>query len=284
MKRIESIDELRAAIADWREAGARIALVPTMGNLHKGHLALVDIAAAQADHVIVSVFVNPTQFGPNEDYEDYPRTLETDARQLARTGADILFAPAVDEMYPDGPGLSTSLSVAALADELEGASRPGHFDGVASVVCRLMNICHPDIAVFGQKDYQQLVVLRRMCADLHLQVEIIAGATVRDDDGLALSSRNNYLDDAERVTATAIYQSLKAVAAMLEQGNRDYAALEQSAGEQISAAGLDPDYVAIRTAGQLAVPDEASTHLVVLAAARLGDVRLIDNLLVELAP
>jgi pantoate--beta-alanine ligase len=284
MKRIESIDDLRAAIADWREAGARIALVPTMGNLHKGHLALVDIAAEQADHVIVSVFVNPTQFGPNEDYEDYPRTLETDARRLARTGVDILFVPAVDEMYPDGPDSSTSLSVPVLADELEGTSRPGHFDGVASVVCRLMNICHPDIAVFGQKDYQQLVVLRRMCADLHLPVEIIAGATVRDDDGLALSSRNNYLDDAERVAATAIYQSLKAVAAMLEQGNRDYAALEQSAGEQISAAGLDPDYVAIRTAGQLTVPDEASTHLVVLAAARLGDVRLIDNLLVELAP
>jgi pantoate--beta-alanine ligase len=283
VKQIESIDDLRAAIADWREAGARIALVPTMGNLHRGHLALVDIAADHADHVIVSVFVNPTQFGPNEDYEDYPRTLETDARRLARTGADILFAPAVDEMYPGGAGSSTSLSVPVRQDELEGAARPGHFDGVASVVCRLMNICHPDVVVFGQKDYQQLVVLRRMVADLHFPVQIVAGTTVRNEDGLALSSRNNFLDDDQRITATAIYQSLKAVAAMLEEGNRDYAALEQSAGEQISAAGLDPDYVAIRTADQLAVPDATSTHLVVLAAARLGDVRLIDNLLVELA-
>lgn len=283
MKQIESIDDLRAAIADWQEAGARIALVPTMGNLHRGHLALVDIAADHADHVIVSVFVNPTQFGPNEDYEDYPRTLETDARRLARTGADILFAPAVDEMYPGGAGSSTSLSVPVRQDGLEGAARPGHFDGVASVVCRLMNICHPDVVVFGQKDYQQLVVLRRMVADLHLPVQIVAGTTVRNEDGLALSSRNNFLDDDQRITATAIHQSLKAVAAMLEEGNRDYAALEQSAGEQISAAGLDPDYVAIRTADQLAVPDATSTHLVVLAAARLGDVRLIDNLLVELA-
>jgi len=283
VKQIESIDDLRAAIADWREGGARIALVPTMGNLHRGHLALVDIAAEHADHVIVSVFVNPTQFGPNEDYENYPRTLETDVRRLARTGADILFAPAVDEMYPGGTDGSTSLSVTVCQDELEGAARPGHFDGVASVVCRLMNICNPDVAVFGQKDYQQLVVLQRMVTDLHLPVKIVAGATVRNEDGLALSSRNNYLDDDQRITATAIYQSLKAVATMLEEGDRDYAALEQSAGEQISAAGLDPDYVAIRTADQLAVPDNTSTHLVVLAAARLGDIRLIDNLLVELA-
>ncbi len=282
MKLVHTIDELRAVSAAWRATGDRIALVPTMGNLHSGHLSLVSLAADNAEHVIVSVFVNPTQFRPSEDYEAYPRTLDADARQLARIGADILFAPSVEEMYPGGIGSTTQVRVPGLSEELCGASRPGHFDGVTSIVNRLINICQPSVAVFGQKDYQQFVILRRMVEDLHLPLQLIAGPIERDEHGLALSSRNRYLNQDQQLTAAVIYQSLRAVNTMLEEGNRDYAALENSAAEQITAAGLKPEYIAVREAGDLSVPDASSTHLVVLAAAQLGDVRLIDNLLVEL--
>ena len=282
MKLVHTIDELRAVSAAWRATGDRIALVPTMGNLHSGHLSLVSLAADNAEHVIVSVFVNPTQFRPSEDYEAYPRTLDADARQLARIGADILFAPSVEEMYPGGIGSTTQVRVPGLSEELCGASRPGHFDGVTSIVNRLINICQPSVAVFGQKDYQQFVILRRMVEDLHLPLQLIAGPIERDEHGLALSSRNRYLNQDQQLTAAVIYQSLRAVNTMLEEGNRDYAALENSAAEQITAAGLKPDYIAVREAGDLSMPDASSTHLVVLAAALLGDVRLIDSLLVEL--
>jgi pantoate--beta-alanine ligase len=282
VKRIDTTEELRALLIEWHQEGDRIALVPTMGNLHKGHLALVALAKEHAERVIVSVFVNPTQFGPGEDYAAYPRTLEKDALKLTHAGADVLFAPSVDVIYPNGVDDATSVNVPDLSAELEGASRPGHFAGVASVVCRLLNMCHPNVAVFGQKDYQQFVILKRMTEDLHLPVQLIAGPTERDANGLALSSRNSYLDKDQQMTAAVISQALHAVSTMLEDGNRDCVALEHSAMEQITAAGLVPDYVTIRDAADLSVPNEGSTHLVVLAAARLGAVRLIDNVLVEL--
>ena len=277
MQRIETIDELRAATASWREENATIALVPTMGNLHKGHMSLVALAAEKADHVIVSVFVNPTQFGPGEDFETYPRTLDNDARKLKHAGVDIMFTPNANEIYPGGLEGATVVSVPGVSAILEGASRPGHFYGVASVVNRLLNICQPDIAIFGQKDYQQLVILERMVADLKMPVEIIACETQRDDNGLALSSRNSYLADDDKAKAASINSALVALEEQFAAGERDYAKLEQAASEALSAAGLQPDYVAIRTAADLSVPGEADRRLVVLAAARLGDVRLIDN-------
>jgi pantoate--beta-alanine ligase len=282
VKRSYTIDELRSLLAEWHPAGDRIALVPTMGNLHKGHLSLVQLAKEHAERVIVSVFVNPTQFGANEDFADYPRTLEKDALKLSRAGADVLFAPEIEAIYPGGSENSTEVSVPALSADLEGTSRPGHFTGMTSVVCRLFNICHPNIAVFGQKDFQQYVLLQRMVRDLHLPVKLITGPTARDKNGLALSSRNSFLDTDQKLQASVIYKSLEAVAKMLEDGNRDYPALEQHAAEQITAAGLEPDYISIRNAEDLSAPDEASSRLVLLVAARIGGVRLIDNLLVEM--
>jgi pantoate--beta-alanine ligase len=282
VKRIDTTEELRALLAEWHPAGDRIALVPTMGNLHKGHLGQVALAKEHAERVIVSVFVNPTQFAPDEDYESYPRTLDKDALKLARAGADVLFAPAAELIYPNGIAHATAVTVPDLSAELEGVSRPGHFSGVTSVVCRLFNICHPNIAVFGQKDFQQYVILKRMVKDLHLPVQLIAGPTERDSNGLALSSRNSFLDKDQQIKAAVIYQALSAVVTMLEDGNRDFAALEHSAAEQITAAGLEPDYVSVRDAEDLSIPSEGSTHLVVLAAARCGTVRLIDNIVVEL--
>ncbi len=282
MQRVETPGELRALLGEWHPEGDRIALVPTMGNLHKGHISLVELAKEHADRVIVSVFVNPTQFGPNEDFEEYPRTLETDALKLTRAGADVLYVPSVEVMYPEGPDNATRITVPHLSEELEGVSRPDHFAGVASVVCRLFNMCHPNVAIFGQKDYQQFVVLKRMANDLHLPVQLIAAPTVRNDSGLALSSRNGYLDRAQKEAATVISQALISIETMLEDGNRDYAALEKSAAEQITAAGLEPDYIAIRDAEDLSMPDGGSLHLVALAAARTGKVRLLDNVLIEL--
>jgi pantoate--beta-alanine ligase len=279
---IHSIDELRKTIAEWREAGDTIALVPTMGNLHKGHMSLVSLAAEYAEHVIVSVFVNPTQFGPNEDYTVYPRTLEVDSRKLARAGVDILFAPSVEEMYPYGVENSAQVLVNGLSDQFCGASRPGHFQGVTSVVSRLFNICVPDVAVFGKKDYQQLVILRRMVEDLHIPVKLLAGETERDANGLALSSRNEKLDKVQRAAAAIIYQALDDAATALRTGQNDFVNVEKTAIETISVAGLEPEYVAIRNAADLSMPQGNSPRLVILAAARLGGVRLIDNVLVNI--
>lgn len=282
MKQIQSIDKLRAAIAAWREVGDTVALVPTMGNLHKGHIGLAKLAAEYAEHVVVSVFVNPTQFGPNEDYEAYPRTLAADARKLTHAGADIMFAPSVTDIYPQGFDGSTQVSVPGLSDQLCGASRPGHFAGVTSVVCRLLNICGPDVAVFGQKDYQQWVILRKMVADLHIPVRLVAGPTMREKSGLAMSSRNGFLDDDQRTKAESIFNALTWVDHQLREGNRDYAKLEDAASRRISDAGLQPDYVAIRRSSDLSLPLKNTMRLSVLAAARIGGVRLIDNVLVEL--
>jgi pantoate--beta-alanine ligase len=282
VKQIHSVDKLRKAIAEWREAGDTIALVPTMGNLHKGHMSLISLAAEYAEHVIVSIFVNPTQFGPNEDYTNYPRMPEVDSRKLARAGIDILFAPSVEEIYPHGLENSAQVLVPELSDQLCGASRPGHFLGVTSVVSRLFNICIPDVAVFGNKDYQQLVILRRMVEDLHIPVKLLAGETERDANGLALSSRNEKLDEVQRAAAAIIYQALDDAATALRTGQNDFVNVEKTAIETISVAGLEPEYVAIRNAADLSMPQGNSPRLVILAAARLGGVRLIDNVLVNI--
>lgn len=281
MKRIDNIEDLRAILGEWHPEGDRIALVPTMGNLHKGHLSLVELAKQHAERVIVSVFVNPTQFGPKEDFSNYPRTLERDAMKLSRSSADVLFTPSVDTIYPEGAELATQIVVPGVTEELEGAQRPGHFAGVASVVTRLFNICHPNVAIFGQKDYQQFVVLKRLARDLHIPVRLIAGPIVRDANGLALSSRNSYLDEGQCVTAGALSTALATVAAAIEDGHRDYGVLEKAAAAELEAAGLEPDYVTVRDAEDLQLPGDGSTHLVALAAARMGDVRLIDNMLIE---
>jgi pantoate--beta-alanine ligase len=282
VKKIQTVNKLRASIKAWREAGQTVALVPTMGNLHQGHLSLVALAAQHADRVVVSIFVNPTQFGAGEDFARYPRTLEADARKLSRADVDVLFAPTVDAMYPRGIEQATIVTVPGLSDDLCGKFRPGHFSGVTSVVSRLFNICMPDVAIFGQKDYQQVLVLQRMVEDLHFPVRLIKGSTERELDGLAMSSRNNFLDAEQRATATVIYRSLETLAAELRTGRRDYSALEAAAAATIRAAGMEPDYVAVRNADSLASPDSDSKRLVVLAAARLAGVRLIDNVLVKL--
>jgi pantoate--beta-alanine ligase len=282
LKTVRTIASLRENLQGWRGFDETVALVPTMGNLHAGHLSLVDVARTLADRVVVSIFVNPTQFGPGEDFAAYPRTLDRDRRQLTRANVDILFAPPVEEIYPDRDRPGTVVTVPGLSGILCGQFRPGHFDGVASVVTRLFNIVQPDSAVFGQKDYQQLLVIRRVQADLHLPVKIVAAATVRETDGLALSSRNQYLDDAQRAIAPGLYRTLADCAASLGQGSREFAELENRGMAGLVAAGFRPDYFAIRNATDLSLPDAASRGLVVLAAGHLGKARLIDNLLVDL--
>ena len=282
MKKITDISSLRNALENWRQVGESVALVPTMGNLHKGHMNLVNLAHEHAERVVVSIFVNPTQFGPGDDYAEYPRTVDTDARRLARSGVDVLFSPSTEEIYPEGCEQMTSVSVKKLSEMFCGAARPGHFDGVTSVVCRLFNIVAPDVAVFGQKDYQQLVILRRMVSDLHIPVKIIAGQTQREKSGLAMSSRNQYLSTEGQKAAPTIYWALADCRQQLLDGQRDFDRLEAEGLDRLHAAGLDPEFFAIRKAADLSPPDADSERLVILTAARLGAARLIDNVLVEL--
>ncbi|MEO8223322.1 MAG: pantoate--beta-alanine ligase [Gammaproteobacteria bacterium] len=282
LKTIRKIASLRENLRSWRSFNETVALVPTMGNLHAGHIRLVEHARTLADRVVVSIFVNPTQFGPGEDFAAYPRTLDGDRRQLTRANVDMLFAPPVDEIYPRGEEGGTVVSVPQLSRILCGEFRPGHFDGVASVVTRLFNIVQPDCAVFGQKDYQQLLIIRQLQADLHLPVRVIAVPTARDADGLALSSRNQYLDPAQRLLAPGLHRVLTDCAGLLRKGERDFAALEEQGLVGLRAGGFRPDYFAVRNAPELRVPGPADRHLVVLAAAHLGRARLIDNVLVDL--
>ena len=278
MLTVERIDALREMVRQWRATGARIGFVPTMGSLHDGHRSLLDVARQRADRVIASVFVNPLQFGPGEDFERYPRTPEDDGRLLTNAGCDLLFLPGVEEIYPDGRQSATRVSVKSLSEILCGVYRPGHFDGVATVVAKLFGIVQPDVAVFGDKDYQQLAIIRRMTTDLDLPVEIVGAPTVRAADGLAMSSRNRYLSQTERATAPRIYATLQAVAARVAAGERDYRALEVWGAEQLRAAQLLPDYFELRDAATLLPPVPGTTELVVITAARLGKARLIDNL------
>jgi len=276
---LDQVPELRAAIAAQRRAGRSIALVPTMGNLHAGHHSLIAVARRHADFVVASVFVNPTQFGPNEDFARYPRTPDADAAGLDRHGCDALFVPAVPTLYPFGSEAAVRVHVPGISDVLDGASRPGHFDGVATVVARLFNLVQPDVAVFGRKDYQQLLVIRRLVDDLAFPIRILGAPIVREASGLALSSRNQYLSPAQRDQAAAIHGVLQWMRGQVAGHATPLAAIEAEAVRQLAAAGFDPDYAVIRRGEDLGTPEpERRDGLVALVAARLGSTRLIDNL------
>ena len=280
MQTITGIDDLRVAVRDWRESGSRIGFVPTMGNLHEGHLRLVRRARSLCDRVVVSIFVNPMQFGPGEDFDTYPRTLEADKAQLEQARADLLFAPAVDLIYPSGLNETTQVQVPGVGEGLEADSRPGFFVGVATVVARLFNLVQADIAVFGEKDYQQLAVIRRMVKDLCWPMDIEAVATVREADGLAMSSRNRYLSAGQRERAAVLYQTLCQVAEGVRGRQQAFAELEAQAIQRLEKAGFVPDYVSIRDAATLQPIETDNSGAVVLAVARLGRARLIDNVIV----
>jgi pantoate--beta-alanine ligase len=282
MQVISSKDELHEQLRDWRHHDDHIALVATLGNLHSGHTKLVELAREHAERVVVSVYVNPTQFGEDEDFEDYPRTLGRDTRRLKHIGADVLFVPDDETVYPFGHDCATVISVPGLTENFCGASRPGHFDGVTTVVARLFALVQPDVAVFGQKDYQQQLIIRFMTEDLSLPIRIITAETVREDDGLAMSSRNQYLTDEERVIAPLLHEVLTEVGAALENGKRDFGELEKTAIARLEKAGFGIDYVAVRRAHNLAPPDRDCDELVVIAAVHLGEAHLIDNIVVTI--
>jgi pantoate--beta-alanine ligase len=277
MQTLHRIADLRAQVAAWRAAGERIALIPTMGNLHRGHMHLVEQAKTRTVRTVVSIFVNPMQFGPSEDYHSYPRTLEEDSRKLERVGVDLLFAPNAAEVYPRGLEGMTQVEVPGLSHTLCGAARPGHFTGVATIVTKLFNMVQPDVALFGEKDWQQLMVIRRLVADLNLPVDVVGIPTVREADGLAMSSRNDYLSTAERAIAPTLYATLGAAAQRLLIGERDYKAIEAVAWTTLEVAGFRPDYFEVRRAEDLDQPDKNDLDLLIIAAAWLGRARLIDN-------
>ena len=271
--------QIHSAIADLRAAlksAGRVVFVPTMGNLHAGHISLMAQARAFGDTVVASIFVNRLQFGPNEDFDKYPRTFQADCEKLAAAGVNVLFAPTEADLYPEPQ--EYFLEPPGIQNVLDGEFRPGHFRGVATVVTKLFNCVQPDAAVFGKKDYQQLMVIRNMTRQMAMPIEIIGGETVRADDGLALSSRNGYLSASERAEAPRLYGLLKGIQAAIQGGRSDYAQLEQEAIAELDQAGWKTDYVAIRQQSDLAVPSGVNAPLVVLAASRLGSTRLIDNL------
>jgi len=278
MRTVHSLKELRSILRAYRQQGKTIALVPTMGNLHEGHISLVRKAAESADVVVTSIFVNPMQFGATEDLDTYPRTLPEDQDMLAPAGNTLVFAPSVSEIYPEGLANQTKVVVPEVSEGHCGASRPGHFEGVATVVTMLFNMVQPDIAFFGEKDFQQLAVIRKMTRDLMMPVEIVGAPTVREDDGLAKSSRNGYLSATERTVAPAVYQVLTRIASQLEQGRSDFQILEQEARAALTEAGLRPDYFNIVNSLTLKPAVESDNDLTLLVAAFLGTTRLIDNL------
>ncbi len=280
MQTVRERPAARAQLADWQREGRCVALVPTMGNLHAGHLGLVEAARQRADRVVATIFVNPTQFVAGEDYDHYPRSEAADREQLEAAGTDLVFVPDVASMYPAGLEGHTEVRVPALDGVLCGEYRPGHFTGVATVVTKLLNMLRPDVALFGEKDYQQLLVIRRLVADLALDVDIEAVATRRERDGLAMSSRNAYLDADERARAPQLYQLLNGIAQAIAAGERDFARLEREALVALHDGGWRPQYVAVRDAADLSVPTAASTTLRVFGAAWLGRARLIDNVAV----
>jgi len=274
---ITELDALRARVNGWKREGLRVGFVPTMGNLHAGHYSLVMLARQYADRVVSSVFVNPTQFGPNEDFTRYPRTPEADTTGLEGAGCDVLWLPTVESMYPFGIELAASINVPGVSSVLEGAHRPGHFDGVCTVVTRLFNQVQPDIAAFGKKDFQQLAVIRQMVRDLAFPIEILGGSIVRESDGLAMSSRNQYLGPVERPVAAEIRRTLLAMREALVAG-QPRLQVEADAAQRLAAAGFEVDYAAIRRP-DLSEPGEGeSVAKVALIAAKLGRTRLIDNL------
>ena len=283
MEIVDSIAAVRARVAAWRGRGERVAFVPTMGNLHPGHISLIELARQHGERFVTSIFVNPMQFGPNEDFNHYPRTPDRDARMLEDAGCDLLFLPAVDEIYPQGSERATRGEVPGLSTILCGEFRPGHFEGVATVVAKLFNIVQPDVAVFGEKDYQQLAVIRKMTLDLCLPLQIVGAPTMRETDGLAMSSRNQYLTEAERAVAPALHAQIARVAAQVANGS-PVAAVESEACDALLAAGFRVDYLSVRRAADLEPPGADDPDLVVLGAARLGRARLIDNLQFQRSP
>lgn len=277
MQSVARPDELRRRVQQWRRNGERIAFVPTMGNLHAGHGNLAKQARALADRVVVSVFVNPLQFGPNEDFASYPRTPAEDRALLESLHVDLLFLPEVADMYPRGQGVTALVQVPDLDSILCGAFRPGHFTGVATIVTKLLNLVQPDVAVFGEKDFQQLMIIRRAATDLCMPVEIVGVPTTRETDGLAMSSRNRYLTPQQRAIAPRIHDELDLARVAIESGNKDFAALERAGAEGLQQAGFKTDYFAIRDAATLSDPIPGE-EVVILTAVRNGRARLIDNL------
>lgn len=282
MQTITSIADLRETILPWKSDGERVALVPTMGNLHEGHLRLVEEAHANADHIVVSIFVNPMQFTDTSggDFDRYPRTLEADEKKLTDLGieVDIVFTPSVEEVYPNGLENETRVEVPGLSDILCGEFRPGHFEGVATVVAKLFNMVQPDVAVFGEKDFQQLLVIRRLVSDLCFPIEIIGVPTVRERDRLAMSSRNQYLSEEEREKAALLNHVLLEVKHSIKDGSHDYTDLENTAIKKLESVGFKPEYFTVRRAEDLQPPSIDDHDLVALAAAWLGKARLIDNI------
>ncbi len=282
METLHTIDDLRALLGEKRQQGLRIGFVPTMGNLHEGHLSLIDSARRHSDFVVSSIFVNPMQFGENEDLDAYPRTLQADSEGLKARGCNALFAPSVNEVYPNGLAEETRIHVPQVSAHFCGASRPGHFEGVATVVSKLFNMVQPDVAVFGQKDFQQLAVIRKMVRDLCFPIEIIGEPTSREASGLARSSRNGYLSESEKQQAAQIYTCLKHIGDELRNGSKDISGLEQRLQKDLSQAGFRIDYAQIANGDTLEPAKNDDDYLVVLVAVWLGSTRLIDNIEIDL--
>ena len=282
MEILSTSDELRERLADWRDEGDHIALIPTMGNIHDGHLSLVRIAREHAERVVVSIFVNPKQFTSPEEYDDYPRTFERDKRRLDRENVDLIFVPDDETMYPFGVDNATTITVPALSDQLCGSFRPEHFDGYTTAVTRLFGLVQPDVAVFGQKNYQAQLVISRMTTDLRFPIKVICGPTVRDEHGLALSSRNRLLSEDEQSLAPKLHTVIDEISHDLANGRREFEALEQQGIEKLAALGFKPEYVSIRRAENLGEPDRDCDELVVLASVWLGEAHLIDNQVVHI--
>jgi pantoate--beta-alanine ligase len=274
---VTTIAAVRERVRGWQREGLKVAFVPTMGNLHAGHVSLIEAARRHGERFIASIFVNPMQFGPNEDFAHYPRTPRDDERMLAEAGCSLMFMPEVGEIYPHGAERATRVEVPGLSRILCGEFRPGHFEGVSTVVAKLFHIVEPDVAVFGAKDFQQLTVIRRMVDDLCMPVQIVAAPTVRDADGLAMSSRNQYLTPSERALAPQIFATLQAAAHRLRAGDAEFASIERAGFVALESAGLRPEYFAVRQASDLSSPAPDARGLVVLAAVRLSKARLIDN-------
>jgi pantoate--beta-alanine ligase len=279
MLQVSKIKSLRQQLNDVRRSGKTIALVPTMGNLHEGHLSLVKQVQDRADYIVVSIFVNPTQFVEGEDFDSYPRTLESDLEQLKSLNVDLVFMPDSDEVYPQGNEVSAEVCVPELDSIYCGAFRPGHFKGVATVVTKLFNMVQPDIAIFGKKDYQQLLVIRSLVKSLNLPIEIIGSSTMREKDGLAMSSRNQYLTENERKQAPLLYQCLSQIALNIEKGEKNFEKLEKEAIFSLKESGFKPEYLNICDSETLKAPK--GKELVIIAAAWLGKARLIDNVAVQ---
>lgn len=277
-----SVIELRQYVQHWKDHGQSIAFIPTMGNLHAGHMSLIEKGQSLSDRTICSIFVNPMQFGPNEDWDHYPRSLEADLAQLEAIGCDLVYLPTASELYPDGLDKISQVQVTDLTEHYEGAHRPGHFTGVATVVLKLFNIVRPDVSVFGKKDYQQYRVISKMVEDFNLEVQIIGQETTRDASGLAISSRNQYLDAAQKKTAAGIYRQLQQTAASIDQGERDFSTLEQDAIKNLDATGFNTDYFKICNAETLLPATSEDRDLVILVTAALGQTRLLDNIEISL--